>query len=248
MSDKLQAIAKFYEQAFKSLDGENFLSEIIVEFYPYVGINHTIRLRSGKIFVRIAEIFQNAPPEAQNALALILVAKLLRKKVPPKAAEIYDEFIRNPEIRSRAAENKRAKGRKIITSAQGEIYDLNRLFDSLNKNYFSSRIKKPVLSWSARKTFRRLGHHDEVHDTIIISKSLDDKKVPEYVVEFVVFHEMLHIWHPTKHRNGRRYNHTPEFRRDEENFENFREAEDWINKNIKYFKRDVKRKIRNRER
>ena len=243
MSAELEAITKFYEQAFQTLDRKRSAPEIEVEFYPYIGINHTIRVRNGKVFVRIAEMFRAAPPEAQNALAFILVAKLLRKKIPANAREIYGEFIKSVEIREKAFENKRARGRKIISSAKGEIYDLEEIFARLNRDYFANRLKKPVLSWSARKTFRSLGHHDEVHETIIISKSLDDKKVPQYVVEFVVFHEMLHVWHPTKHHNGRRYNHTPAFRRDEEKFENFEEAENWIERNARFLKRSAKRKI-----
>ncbi len=242
MSVQLETITKFYEQAFQTFDRKRSAPEIEVDFYPYIGINHTIRVRDGKVFVRISEMLHAAPPQVQNALAFILVAKLLRKKIPITAREIYAEFIKSSEIREKALENKRAKGRKIITAAQGEIYDLEEIFARLNRNYFSNRLKKPVLSWSARKTFRRLGHYDEVHETIIVSKSLDDKKVPKFVVEFVVFHEMLHIWHPTKHHNGRRYNHTPAFRRDEEKFAYFEEAEDWIERNVKMLKSGARKK------
>ncbi len=120
---------------------------------------------------------------------------------------------------------------------------MDEMFERLNQDYFSNRLKKPVLSWSARNTFRRLGHYDAVHETIIISKSLDNKKVPKYVAEFVVFHEMLHIFHPTQHRDGRRYNHTPAFRRDEEKFAYFEEAENWIERNAKFLKRSAKKRI-----
>lgn len=243
MPSYLQAVKKFYEEAFRVLDSKRPIPEIEVEFYSYIGINHTIRVRKGRVFVRISEIFQSTPMDVQNALAFILVAKLLRKKIPAKAKETYGEFVKSSEIREKAAEIKRARGRKIITSAEGEVYDLDEIFIRLNRDYFSDRLEKPVLSWSARKTFRRLGHHDEVHQTIIISKSLDNKKVPKFVVEYVVYHEMLHIWHPTKHHNGRRYNHTPAFRRDEEKFENFEEAENWIERNAKFLKRGARKKI-----
>lgn len=243
MSADLETIRKFYEQAFQTLDRRRSAPEIEVEFYPYIGINHTIRVRRGKVFVRIAEMFRAATPEAHNALAFILVAKLLGKEVSADARKTYSEFVKGGEIREKALENKRARGRKIISSAKGEIYDLEKIFARLNRDYFADRLKEPVLSWSPRKTFRRLGHYDEVHETIIISRSLDDSKVPPYVVEFVVFHEMLHIWHPTKHLHGRRYNHTPAFRRDEETFENFEEAENWIERNAKFLKRSAKRKI-----
>jgi predicted metal-dependent hydrolase len=87
-----------------------------------------------------------------------------------------------------------------------------------------------------------LGQHDSTHETIVVSKSLDSTDVPRFVVEYIVFHEMLHIHHPTVHHNGRRYNHTPAFRRDEERFQYYREAEDWIERSVRKLKRNAKRK------
>ena len=232
MPDKLLKIKEFYENAFDKLNGEKDLPEINVSFYPYIGINHTIRIRSGKVSVRIAEICRDAPLEVQKSLAFILVGKLLRKRISPKLAQIYREFSKTAELREKAIENKRTKGKKIITTSKGKVYDLEQIFERLNLLYFNNKVKKPTLSWSRGKTFRILGHHDATHEAIIISQSLDDKKVPSYVVEYIVFHEMLHIVHPVYHQNGRRFIHTPSFRRDEKKFAYFDEAEKWIDRNI----------------
>lgn len=242
MTEKLNLIKSFYEEAFQIFDAKRPTPEIEVRFYPYIGINHTIRVRSGKVFVRIAEICHEMPMNEQKALAFILVAKLLRKKVPPRAREIYSAFIKRQEIRQRATENKKTRGRKIITTAKGDVYDLDEIFDELNQTYFRNSLQKPVLSWSSRKTYRILGHHDSTHETVIVSKSLDDKKVPKFVVEYVVFHEMLHIFHPTEHRGGRRFNHTPAFKRNERKFRYFEEADAWIERNVKHLKRKAKNK------
>jgi len=236
----LEQIKKFYEEAFENLNGRRAAPEIEVSFYPYIGINHTIRVRNSKVFVRIAEVCREMPPDAQKALAFILVAKLLRKKVPVEARKIYSAFAKTTEIQAKATENKRAKGRKVITTSKGETYDLDKIFERVNLLYFQNSIPKPVLTWSAQKTYRILGHHDSTHETIVISRSLDSQKVPHYVVEYVVFHEMLHIHHPTTHRNGRRYNHTPAFRRDERKFAFFEEAENWIERNVKNLKRNAR--------
>lgn len=245
--DNLSLIKKFYEEAFQFIDGKNETPEVEVVFYPYVGINHTIRLRNSKIFVRLSEISRAAPLEIQRALAYILVAKLRRRKVSPSAAKIYRDFVQSREMQDLARANKQVKGRKIITSAQGDVYDLEEIFARLNQTYFQNSIPKPTLTWSARKTYRILGHHDATHETIVISRSLDDVKVPLYVLEYVVFHEMLHIFHPTTHRNGRRYNHTPQFRLDEKKFTYFDEAENWIERNARLFKARTKReKVKNR--
>ncbi len=129
-----------------------------------------------------------------------------------------------------------------MTTSKGHVYDLDEIFATMNRVYFDGAIKKPVLTWSANKTYRILGHHDAAHDHIAISRSLDSADVPRYVVEYVVYHEMLHIAHPTKHVNGRRYNHTPAFRRDERKFSHFHEAERWIERNVSKMKRAAKRK------
>jgi hypothetical protein len=239
---ELEHIKNFYENAFQNLDGNRPIPEIEVRFYPYVGINHTIRIRNGKVLVRLAELSESAPPDIQKALAFILVSKLLQKKIQPQAAKVYREFVKTREIQAKATANKRAKGRKVITSSKGEIYDLEKIFHKLNLIYFQNSVPKPTLTWSARKTYHILGHHDATHETIVISKSLDNKKVPKFVVEFVVFHEMLHIFHPTTLRNGRRYNHTAQFRHDERKFAYFEEAENWIKRNVKNLKRRAKKR------
>ena len=241
MHDAVVSIRSFYEEAFRSLDKKRLPPEIDVQIYPYVGINHTIRVRDGKVYVRIAEICRDMPASAHQALAFILVSKLLRKKVPPQARDTYSAYIKSPEMRERALENKRKRGRKVVSGHRGEVYDLDKIFDRLNTRYFRGELAKPVLTWSARKTYRILGHHDATHQTVVVSKSLDSADVPRYVLEYIVYHEMLHIHHPTVHHNGRRYNHTAAFRADERKFEYFEESERWIERNVRRLKKAAKK-------
>jgi len=180
------------------------------------------------------------PLVCHKGLAYILVGKLLRKKIPAGAREVYSAYIKSDAIRLKAAESKRSRGRKVVTTSKGTVYDLDEIFAGLNRKYFADQIPEPALTWSASKTYRILGHHDATHDHIAISRSLDSKDVPRYVVEYVVFHEMLHIHHPTKHVNGRRYNHTPAFKRDEQKFSYYAEAEKWIERNVRTLKQDTK--------
>lgn len=246
MAGNIEMIRGFYSEAFKHYDKDRSTPAIHIRFYPYVGINHTIRIRDGEVFVRIADICRDMPPAAQRGLAYVLVSKLYRRRAPAAARNAYAEYTKTREMRERATENKRERGRKVVTSHKGEVYDLDEIFDRLNLLYFQGSLKKPVLTWSARRTYRVLGHHDATHQTVVISRSLDSRDVPRYVVEYVLFHEMLHIHHPTVHHNGRRYNHTPAFRRDEQKFAFYQEAEDWIEKNVSRLKRSVKRETRRR--
>ncbi len=242
MSNKLDQIGEYYKEAFLWFDPKRELPPIHLSFYPYISINHTIRVRDGEVFVRIGEICREMPLASHKGLAFILVGKLLRKRIPPGAREIYSAYVKTAEVRERASDNKRSRGRKVVTTSKGTVYDLDEIFAALNENYFGNAIPKPALTWSAKKTYRILGHHDATHDHVAISRSLDSLTVPKYVVEYVVFHEMLHIAHPTKHINGRRYNHTPAFKRDEQKFAYYDEAETWIEKNVRRLKKEAKKK------
>lgn len=240
--ERLERAAAHYREAFRAHDREHRPPPVEVRFYPYVGINHTIRIRDGKVFVRVSDLCRDMPDDVHRALAYILVAKLFRRRVPKRVDEVYARYASRAEVRAQAAENKRARGRKIVTTHAGEYYDLSKIFDRLNRSYFHGRLPKPTLTWSARKTYRILGHHDATHNTIVVSRSLDTKDTPKFVVDYIVFHEMLHIHHPTVHHNGRRYNHTPAFRADEEKFEYFEAAEKWIEDNVRRLKRNARKK------
>jgi hypothetical protein len=235
-------IAAFYAEAFRHYDRERQAPPVNVQFYPYVGINHTIRIRSGQAYVRIAELCREMPAEQQRSLAYILVSKLYRRRPPRWMRELYGDFIKSDAIRERTVENRRQRGRKVVSGTKGSVFDLDDVFDRLNETYFNGELEKPALTWSTRKTFRILGHHDSTHKTIVISRSLDTPDTPRFVVEYVMFHEMLHVHHPTVHHNGRRYNHTAAFRRDEEAFEHYHAAERWIENNVRRLKRAAKRK------
>ncbi len=230
MINDLNSIKIFYLEAFQKFDDKRTVPPILIEFYAYVGLRHTIRIREGQVFVRLSDLSKNAPLAVHKSLAFILVAKLLKRRVPKLHAEAYKNYALHPQLSEHLQTARRTRGRKITTSPRGANYDLEDIFSRLNKKYFKNEIEKPVLSWSRTKTRRVFGHQDATHDTIIISKTLDDARVPQFVVEFVLYHELLHIKHPTKIVNGKRRIHSTAFRRDEQLFPNYQEAEKWLEK------------------
>lgn len=222
----------FYE-AFRQLDrvGTRLhpdVAAIEVKFYPYAGLHHTIRVRAGRVHVRLSDLFQTAPPEVIRALAFVLVARLLSRKPPRDQERIYRLYAFTPELMRASDLARRERGRKVISSAMGRVYDLERIFARLNRRYFDGEIEKPVLTWSQRPAKSILGHHDAAHDTITISKTLDAREVPEWFVEYIVFHEMLHIKHQARIINGRRYYHTAAFRAEEKTFPRYQHAQEWL--------------------
>lgn len=224
----MDEVKKFFVDAFHHLGGNRALPAIDVRFYPYAGLHHTIRLRSGSVHVRLSDICKACPPEVTRALAFVLVAKLLGKRVPAAYERAYREYSMAPDVVRSSDIARKRRGRKMISSAQGATYDLDRMFLKINRRYFDSALPKPTITWSQRRTRSILGHHDRVHETITISKSLDSPQVPEWFVEYILYHEMLHIKHAAQVINGRRYYHTAAFRLDEKRFSKYDAAQTWL--------------------
>ena len=82
--------------------------------------------------------------------------------------------------------------------------------------------------WSLRASRQTLGHYDAAHHTIVLNKILDSESTPPLAVEFVMYHEMLHVKHKPRIINGRRIFHTPAFRTEEKRFAYYEEAIAWL--------------------
>jgi len=122
----------------------------------------------------------------------------------------------------------------IVENPRGKCYNLDELFDKVNREYFACSLVKPRLIWSQINTYRKLGHYEPARDRVMIALTLDDARIPEFVVTFVLYHELLHKSHGATWVNGRRMVHTPEFRRDERKFKLYKQAEEWLKKLASY--------------
>lgn len=230
MTQMLSHLNKVYMDAFRQLEPKRSVPEIDVRYYPYTGLHHTIRIRSGRVYVRISDIFNGAPLDIHRALAFVLVAKLLSRQTPDVHERAYRDYACSPQVLRASDIARRRRGRKMISSAHGNVYDLDTMFTRLNRRHFDGTLEKPTLTWSQRRTRRILGHHDPVHDTIVISKTLDAEDVPAWFVEYILYHEMLHIKHPARLIHGRRYYHTNAFRADEQRFPYYEKAQEWLDR------------------
>jgi len=108
--------------------------------------------------IRVSDIFTDAPAAVYHSLALILLAKLYRKKIDHSYHRTYRMFILTDDIQERARIARIDRCRLTRTrGSQGLHVDLNQLFDRLNNLYFASTVTKPSLSWSAKKARHVLG-------------------------------------------------------------------------------------------
>jgi hypothetical protein len=204
------------------------LPAIHVRIRPYVNTMGKISLDQEKLEVRLSDLVSGAPSTVREALARILLGKLLRRPAPQVHVTCYRQWLNRREVRRTLHLVRQSRGRKFLSGPEGDHFHLDRLFESINAAYFDGLMARPALGWSRNPSRTLLGHYDPSHNAIILSRILDRAGVPGFVVEYVLFHEMLHLKHPTEHRGSRRSVHPPEFRREEKNFASYAEAKAWL--------------------
>ena len=118
----------------------------------------------------------------------------------------------------------------VVEQTRGAVYDLAESFARVNADYFAGALPRPHLSWSRSLTRRKFGHYDHVRDWVMVSSTLDRPDVPAFVVDYLMFHELLHKKHGVRYVNGRGMAHTKAFYADERRFERFDDAEAWLTK------------------
>lgn len=202
-----------------------------VEFYSYVSTKCTIRERDGRLHVRLSDHLHDAPDAALRGVVGILLARVRRlpeSRVDHGDRAAYHAFVQRAEGRRRAS--RRDRGRKHIDPI-GDHRSLLEAFLRVTMDLDLQLPEAPKLGWSKTRSRRRFGHQDADHGAIIISKVLDDPKVPEFVLDYVVYHELLHIVIPPRMGSGsKRIVHPKEFKQAEARFPQHAEAERWLTK------------------
>lgn len=216
--------AMLFQRIYTRLNCQGRPPSFVVEFYPYANLTHSIRLRLDTAHVRLSDLLRNAPLEVVEAAAAILLARLYRRRLPREMADRYRNYSQSRATRSELHAMRRRRARRKIRDAQGRRFDLARLFDGLNETYFRGALPKPKIGWSTRRWRSQLGVFDPALDQIAINVALDRPNVPEYVVAYVLYHEMLHRKHPIQVARCRLEAHSREFRAEEKKFRDYRRA------------------------
>jgi hypothetical protein len=209
---------QIYQRVFQTLRPRSAVPRVSVEYRRFANANSSIRLREDLIEVRISDVLEGAPAPIQEALAFILLGKMFRKPVQAIYSHRYRRWLNRSDVRRHLHLLRQSRGRKFISGPQGDVYNLETIFEDLNMRFFHGLMARPLLGWSRRPSRTLLGHFDPSHNAIILSKILDCAAVPALAVEYVLFHEMLHLQHPVDHSGSRRCVHTPEFKEAEAAF------------------------------
>lgn len=215
-----------FRQVNKQLSG----GRVAAEYHPYAELKHSWRERRSTLHFRVSDYMDGAPQEITEALAWYLLCRAYDKGCPDGMAERYLEYARSRDLWGPKRKVFIGRARNLSFRPVGSSRDLGAVFDYVNSGYFDGRIRRPDLAWTKESPSSRLGFYFEALDILAANRVLDSERVPRYVLEFVVYHELLHGVLQPKGSPSRRVHHTREFRERERQFSMHSEAERWLSR------------------
>ncbi len=167
--------------------------------------NGNIRLWKNKIQISMSKKWKKVDTEIKIGLIQELMNKLFKTKIKTNNVDLYNIFMK-----------------KIGDYTEKNKTDpiLENSFDGVNEKYFYGLIDKTNFEWC--NSANRLGSYDFGTDTITITKLL--KSHPD-LLDYVMYHEMLHKKMKYDHNRKNITHHTYKFRKREKEFENSEEME-----------------------
>ena len=219
-----------FQRVFTRLGCHSRPPQFSVSFFPYANLVHTIRLRGDMAEVRLSDILRDAPIEVIEAVAAVLLSRLYRRRAPREMTDAYRQYAIARGTRRRLLQTRSRRGRRVETGPRGGMHDLAPMFSRLNREYFGGRLHRPTLGWSSHAWRAQLGCFDPGLDQIVMNIRLDRQTVPAYVVEYVLYHEMLHVKHPLRAASCGLQAHSAAFRAEERRFAQYKRALTFLNR------------------
>ena len=130
------SLIPIFEEQYRELRPRAPIPPLDIRFRRFTSLNTTIRLREGRLHVRLSDLLEHAPDSVHRAIAHILLAKLYKKPIVPAYADRYRRHVSSEAVARQAEHIRHTRGRKRILTAQGHRWDLDEVFESLNTRFF----------------------------------------------------------------------------------------------------------------
>jgi hypothetical protein len=220
--------ARIFQRVFTRLGCAGRPPHFVVEFFPYANLTNTIRLREEFAYVRLSDLMRGAPLTVIEGVAAVLLSRVYRRRMPRGIDIPYREYLLAGATRRRIARVRRLRATPAAAGPASRHRNLAQLFARLNREYFQGKLRQPHLVWSARPWRSQCGYYDAPLGQMVINSRLDSPRVPACVLQYVLYHEMLHIKHPVRRAACGLQSHSPQFRREERLFRDYERARRWL--------------------
>lgn len=186
-------------EAYTELTGDTPPRILVKYSKRFKGYNANVRYGRETMEFRLAHAWKDVDTDIQKGVLQHLMCRVLGLAEDTLYTQYYEEFLRQ-------ASNYAPKGESDPL--------LEDRFVVLNEEYFAGMMDQPTLTWGRAST-TKLGSYEYATDTVTLSTILKER---QELLDYVLYHELLHKKHKFSCKNGRTHHHTPAFRADEKLF------------------------------
>ncbi len=201
------------EESFRRLfPSKEFNYKTKVEYNRRLGsFNANIRKTSHSVQVNLNLQWKDIDHEIKVGLVQTLLLKIFKSKKTTSNIDLYNNFVKNIPL---------------LTPKNNIEPVLKESFERVNEQFFYNQLEMPNLVWG-NNSKRKLASYNFHNDTVSVSTIF--KETEENILDYLMYHELLHKYHQYNHKNGRSFFHTREFKKDEDLHPNKKLVEKKIN-------------------
>ncbi|MBS3102299.1 hypothetical protein J4458_02530 [Candidatus Woesearchaeota archaeon] len=196
----------------KNIEDYDFEIKYNNKFNDY---NANVKYFRNNFQFNLSKKWKNVSEEIQSGLIQELLLKIFRLKKKTTNIDLYNLFMKNVHI-------------SVPKTKTDAI--LEESFNKVNEKYFFGLLERPNLVWG-NFSLRKLGHYEYGSDTISISRVFRNSDMD--ILDYVMYHEMLHKKHKFNSKGMRNFHHTKEFKSSEKKFENSSLMEEKISRLVR---------------
>jgi len=176
----------------------------------FSAFNANVKKRGSILIFGLSRKWKEVDREIKIGLLQELLGKILKDRRKSINIDLYNNFVKTLHLSA-----EKEAGEPLLEDS----------FRRVNERYFYGMIEKPNLVFKGDSR-RRLATYAYHTDTVSVSTKF--RNAPEEIIDYLVYHELLHKKLKFKSSVERTVHHSPQFRRMEREFENSSEIEKQI--------------------
>lgn len=214
-------------EVFRSVGNEHGYDDVQARFYPFKEFKSTWCRNGQRAELRISDYLRWADDAILEDFARCLFARISNRGRREVYTDRLRTWLQSQEFIVRNRPLYLERSRNLTLSPTGRVLDLRNIRANLKDKGLIEDSSDAFLSWTVCGNVHRVGYCSVIMRVIAVSSVLDTGSMPDYVAEYVLYHEILHL----ESGLGSLFSgHGREFRMREKMHPKWREADEWLKK------------------
>jgi Predicted metal-dependent hydrolase len=142
---------------------------------------------------KVSDYLADAPSNVIEDLCRSLFSKIQGVESDETYPKTMCEWVTKTEFTEKYQPVYLKRSRNLSNTTKGKFKDLNEAYQRLVDAGLTSKNPYVYLSWTKEANERKIGHATVLMKVVSISSVLDTDILPEFVLDYCLYHELCHI-------------------------------------------------------